>query len=89
MTQPFFLQSTASGISLDFGTYADPDPVVINFLEPEYKSKNSLEDCKNVKKELVYVRLSFLNYTVELQWPEHIWNHEIMFETEVVRANDC
>ena len=25
----------------------------------------------------------------ELQWLEHLWNHEKMFETEVVRANEC
>ena len=25
--------------------------------------------------------------TVELQWLEHLWNHEDMFETGVVRAN--
>ena len=29
------------------------------------------------------------NYTVELQWLEHLWNHENMFETGVVRANEC
>ena len=28
-------------------------------------------------------------YTVELQWLEHLWNHENMFETGVVRANEC
>ena len=28
-------------------------------------------------------------YTVELQWLEHLWNHENMFETEVARANEC
>ena len=26
---------------------------------------------------------------VELQWLEYLWNHVIMFETEVVRANEC
>ena len=30
-----------------------------------------------------------LLYTVELQWREHLWNHEHMFETGVVRANEC
>ena len=30
-----------------------------------------------------------LPYTVELQWLEHLWNHENMFETGVVRANEC
>ena len=27
--------------------------------------------------------------TVELQWLEHLGNHENMFETGVVRANEC
>ena len=27
--------------------------------------------------------------TVEVQWLEHLWNHENMFETGVVRANAC
>ena len=27
--------------------------------------------------------------TVELQWLEHVWNHENMFETGEVRANEC
>ena len=26
--------------------------------------------------------------TVELKWLEHLWNHENMFETGVVRANE-
>ena len=28
-------------------------------------------------------------YIVELQWLEQLWNHENMFETGVVRANEC
>ena len=28
-------------------------------------------------------------YIVELQWLEHLWNHENIFETKVVRANEC
>ena len=27
-------------------------------------------------------------YTVELQWLEHLWDHENLFETGVVRANE-
>ena len=27
--------------------------------------------------------------TVEFQWLEHLWSHENMFETGVVRANEC
>ena len=30
-----------------------------------------------------------LRYTVELQWLEHLWNRENMFESGVVRANEC
>ena len=30
-----------------------------------------------------------LPYTVELQWLEHLWNHENMFEIGVVRAKEC
>ena len=34
------------------------------------------------------VRFKKIN-TVELQWLEHLWNHENMFETGVVRAIEC
>ena len=27
--------------------------------------------------------------TVELQWLEHLWNYEYLFETGIVRANEC
>ena len=27
--------------------------------------------------------------TVKLQWLKHLWDHENMFETGVVRANGC
>ena len=27
--------------------------------------------------------------TAELQWLEHLWNHENMFEIGVVQANEC
>ena len=30
-----------------------------------------------------------LPYTVELQWLEHLWNHENVFEKGAVRANEC
>ena len=29
------------------------------------------------------------DHTVELQWLEHLWDHENKFETGVVRANEC
>ena len=34
------------------------------------------------------VSLSLLTCTVELQWLEHLWDHENMFETGVIRANE-
>ena len=41
----------------------------------------------------MYQGLFFAQYssvtTVKLQWLKHIWNHENMFETGVVRANEC
>ena len=33
--------------------------------------------------------LSVTQYTVELHLLEHPWNHENMFETGEVRANEC
>ena len=33
--------------------------------------------------------LSKMGFTVELQWLEHLSDHENMFETGVVRANEC
>ena len=37
----------------------------------------------------MYVHLSVTLSTVELQLLKHLWNHENMFETGVVRANEC
>ena len=30
-----------------------------------------------------------LAFTGELQWLEHLWNHENVFEIGVVRAKEC
>ena len=35
------------------------------------------------------VRIIFTVTTVQLQWLEHLWNHVNMFETGVVRADEC
>ena len=35
------------------------------------------------------VVISSYHHTVELQRLEHLWNHMNMFETGVVRANEC
>ena len=41
----------------------------------------------------VMLALLVINYlhrnTIERQWLEHLWDHENMFETGVVRANEC
>ena len=33
--------------------------------------------------------LTYESGALQLQWLEYLWNHEIMFETGVVRANEC
>ena len=33
--------------------------------------------------------LEIIISTVELQWLVHLWDHENMFETGVVRVNEC
>ena len=35
------------------------------------------------------VQQGLIAYTEELQWLEHLSDHENMFETGVVRANEC
>ena len=44
-----------------------------------------------IKKQYMYVTTIALpdQNTVKLQWLEHFWNHENMFETEIVGANEC
>ena len=37
----------------------------------------------------IFGRKYELQNTVELQWLEHLWNHENMFETGVVRTDEC
>ena len=39
-------------------------------------------------KQLLYLNMHNQD-TVELQWLKHLWDHEYMFETGVVRANEC
>ena len=56
------------------------------------KFKKYYWQCTNSKDRFasafVQSDQSFL-FTVELQWPEHLWNHENMFETGEVQANEC
>ena len=47
--------------------------------------KNKHQAFVRIKK----VGSELSGYTVELQWLEHLRNHENMFETGVVRANEC
>ena len=36
-----------------------------------------------------FVHLKPLTCTTDLQWLEHLWNHENMFQTGEVQANEC
>ena len=42
-------------------------------------------------KEFVVTQIgsSYILIIVELQWLEHLWNHENMFETGAIRVNEC
>ena len=37
----------------------------------------------------IFVLSVSLSHTVDLQWLEYLWFDENMFETGVVRANEC
>ena len=45
------------------------------------------QEGKMIMPRLLSLHVCRVN-TVELQWLEHLWNHENMFETGVVRANE-
>ena len=53
----------------------------------------SLVLWKNIEEYPVTIRSHLICFckrnTVELQWLEHLGDHENMFETGVVRANEC
>ena len=38
---------------------------------------------------LIQVGILSKLYTVELQWLKHLWDPENVFETRVVRVNEC
>ena len=49
----------------------------------------STPDAYRITLELAYDHCQWQMNTVEFQWLEHLWNHENMFDTGVVRANQC
>ena len=51
--------------------------------------RGSCKLCNKYKSLFVKNAYSRLQYAVELQWLEHLWDYENMFETGVVRANEC
>ena len=69
--------------------------IMISFFQKKpFSSKYDFEE----NYELVMYKIDTLLYsdscgnsrdTVEHQWLEHLWNHENMFGTGVVRANEC
>ena len=39
--------------------------------------------CLKADKEILYITMSFIqNYTVELQWLEHLWDYEMCSRQE-------
>ena len=44
---------------------------------------------QTLKTQTSHQICTFSVHTVEFQWLEHLWNQENMFETGVVRANEC
>ena len=45
--------------------------------------------CNDCVKSIIHGIGKCINNTVEFHWLEHLWDHENMFETGVVRANEC
>ena len=68
------------------------------FLYAMFPSKYKWDDTRMVEgggADSNHIRMISLSgvhiqlYTVELQWLEHLWDQENMFETGVVRASEC
>ena len=56
----------------------------------EQSNSNNMLSCQTLFSSCqpsFVIMLNFSN-TVELQWLEHLWNHENMFATRIVRANE-
>ena len=49
-----------------------------------------LNNQKNIIRSILRLLIvDLFPCAVELQWLDHLWNYENMFETVVVRANEC
>ena len=70
----------AVGIEILFNLQYCRIPIYREAKNPPPPPKKKKKKKKN-KKHLVI--------TVELQWLEHLWNHENMLETGVVRGSKC
>ena len=55
--------------------------------QKEKKKKKKKKNTKDVGKQSKTIQAKRL-ITLELQWLEHLWNHENKFETGVVRASE-
>ena len=57
--------------------------------QPYFKILTIMPTLETAAKKIVSsIRVRGFGDTVELQWLKHVWNHENMFETGVVRANE-
>ena len=48
----------------------------------------TIKKIKNLQSH-AGVSVLFILTGAKLQWLEHLWNHENMFEAGTVRANEC
>ena len=56
-------------------------------LDPSYQMDLDFQNC--FRKESACSRMSENCLESELQWLEHLWYHEDMIETGVVRVSEC
>ena len=56
----------------------------------QIKHSNQPKQLQAMSNSILTWKINFklLQIVVELQWPEHLLNHEKMFETRVVQANE-
>ena len=83
-------------VMLPFRYFTDPDlldrvPTCFLILAGSYAAMQILGIIMVTRPPVNHlsVNVSKIVGTTELQWLEHLWNHEKMFETGVVQANEC
>ena len=62
-------------------------PWIMKSFHSEVSNFHNWVKCQN-KFKITYV-IIVEAITVQLQWLEHLWDHENIFETGVARAKEC